>query len=115
MLTVEFQFGLLGGALLIFLSAVAAWLAGVVAGWWRRPWAAQGMALWARRLAGLMSLLNLAFVTGLLAALWFISPGAFAGGQPPVVVALFGLPLVAAAGLAFVWFLNYWDLLGFRF
>ncbi len=115
----EFHFGLLGGALLVFLSTLGVWAAGAVIAWLKKSLAVTGTALWARRLAGLMSLLNLAFVFGLIAAIYGLKPGAFAGGPPPVVMAIFVLPLLAAALavvvslLAFAaWKNRYWSLAG---
>jgi hypothetical protein len=139
---------LLGALMLIFLSALIVWSMEGFVRWLRKQPAVKKLTVvWSRRVAALVSSLNLIYVMALLAALMFLGPGAFVNGTPPVVVALYSLPLLSAvltftlvvytvlawrkhfwsllgrihyslvtlAALAFLWFLNYWDLFGFRF
>lgn len=144
-----FQAALLGGSLLLFASMLllpaGLWLAGRGAPTSTLPRVARGLA-WA------MSALYVAFVACLAVAAGALQQAPF--GVPPLVRALFVLPmvagvlalavailaalgwagrangsgrpwwglagrlhytLVAAAGLAMVWWAAYWNLLGFRF
>ncbi len=144
----DWHLNLLGALLLIFLSTLVAWSAGGVIRWLRKqPAVKERTLVWARRIAVLVSSLNLVYVVALLATLMFLGQGAFVSGVPPVVVILYSLPLLSAAftlvltiyavlawrkhfwsllarihytlvtlaALTFLWFLNFWDLLGFRF
>ncbi len=104
-----------------------------------------GKLAWPYRLAGIAGLLNVAFVVGLPLSLWLIGVWRLAYGVPLTIVVLLCIPvvttllgamlllglakgyrrgdrwqrlhylLVASAAIAFVPFLNYWNLLGFKF
>ncbi len=148
MRTADLHLSILVILLLIFLSVWIAWLGERLLRWLRKQFPAmQPVPAWARRTAMLVSGLNLIYMVGLLAAIATLNQGAFSNGIPPVVVALYTLPLLAAvftlalivftvlvwknhywswpgrvhyslvtfAALVFLWFLNHWDLLGFRF
>jgi CubicO group peptidase (beta-lactamase class C family) len=143
--TDAFQMGLIGFAVLAFLS-VLIWPVGYLIRHLRkRPAQPSRPALWARYLAGLVSALNLVFVVGLVVRLGQVLSGVFYG-TPAYFVGLLVIPLLTAiltigllvftvlawrddywsvpgrlhyslvtlAALVFIWFLNYWNLLGFR-
>src|SRR5512138_2697421 len=144
----DLHLNLLGALMLIFLSTLIIWsVAGLIRWLRKQPREKEPNALWARRAAVLVSGLNLIYIVALLAILMFLGQGAFVDGTPPVVIALYSLPLlstvltfamvvytvlawqkhfwsllgrihyslIAMAALSFLWFLNYWDLLGFKF
>lgn len=116
----DFYLNLLGTLLLIFLSALIVWSAGGLIRWLRKqPAVTEPAVVWARRVAVLVSSLNLLYVAALLAILISLGQGAFVNGTPPVVVALYSLPLLSAV-LTFVlviytvlvWQRNFWSLVG---
>jgi hypothetical protein len=148
MRTADLHLGLLVVLLLVFLSVWVAWPVGGLVHWLRKQSPTrQPVSAWARRIALLACGLNLMYVVGLFVAVAVLGQGAFVYGIPPIIVALYSLPLLAAvlalallfftvlawknrcwsllgrihyslvtsAVLVFLWFLNHWDLLGFRF
>ncbi len=114
----EFQLAVIGFCLLTFLSACVIWLLDAFAGWvWKRPKLTPGER-WARRLARIVSVLNLVFVVGSLDAL-ISSPGTYANGMPPLFVVLFIVPVLTAClsfalliFTLFAWQNRYWSTLG---
>lgn len=145
--TAAFHLSLIAFSVVVFLSVCAAVPLGYVIRRLRRS-PAQGSrgARSARMVAWLVSILNLAFLLGLILTLSSLQEE-FLYGVPRLVIALLILPLaataltagvvgyavlawkhrywglagrvhyslVALAAVAFIWFLNHWNLLGFRF
>lgn len=139
-----FHFGLLGSCVFLFLSAVLAWPIGFLINRRKRE-TRPFLPRLARWLAGSLSVLNLLFLIGftiLMSDLNNLIYGVHPTMKALMVIPLLttalavGLvlftvlawknrywgvvghvyyTLVTLAALAFVWFLNYWNLLGFRF
>jgi hypothetical protein len=142
--TTTIQVGLGIGFLVIFLIACLLWPLGALIRWRYGKPLYDEMPRSAPRLAGLIGLLNLAFVVGLAASLYYCD---LQNGVPPALVAVLFLPLFSAVltlGLAvcafrvwrkrsstlvrrnllyvltlasagFLLFLNSWNLLGFHY
>jgi CubicO group peptidase (beta-lactamase class C family) len=138
--TLPFHYGLLVGSIVLFLSALILWPIGWLVARWkgtRRPRLA-GLARWlAWGVSALYMLFLILFVVGISDVSHGIAPLAQAALVVALVATTLAVGMVACAGLAwkrrywsvvgrvhyslvtlgalaFIWFLNYWNLLGFR-
>jgi len=117
--TTAFQLSLGGFLVLVFLSACLMWPAGILVRRLRkRPSTAPRPARLARRLAGLISALNLVFLLGMSFALVQLK-GEFFLGVPPVVIALLCIPLLTTLltvalpiYTVLAWKNAYWSVIG---
>jgi hypothetical protein len=79
---------------LIFLSMCLIWPVRAIVRRMRKEAALTRPAAWVWRIAGLLSVLNIAYIVGLLAAIMTLGQGAFAQGIPPILLVLYTLPLI---------------------
>ena len=94
MQTADFYLNLLLALLVVFLSMCIIWpIRGLVRRVRKHP-PTNRLTAWIWRVAGLLSILNIIYIMGLLAIIMTLGQGAFAQGVPPVVIALYTLPLV---------------------
>lgn len=146
--TTDFQMAVSGFFIITFLSAfVTSPIGRSIVRSSKKRFPTTSLARWAWLIAGLVGTLYLIFPIGLALTLWLIGFTEIIYGLPPIAIALFYLPLIAAgltvslpiftvlawrssdwtiwqklhysviaiAALGFIWFLDYWNLLGFRF
>ncbi|GAB4379435.1 MAG: serine hydrolase [Elainellaceae cyanobacterium] len=96
--TIWAQLGLLGFCALFFLSACIAWLIRpLIQRLQGKSSNAEHPLGWALRIAGLIGLLNLAFLIGFPLSLWLMGVWKLAYGMPPIAIALLCLPILATA------------------
>jgi len=94
MRTADFFLNLLLILVVIFLSMSIVWPVRALVRWLRKQPPLERPATWAWRIAGLLSLLNVAYFVGLVAAIMTMGSGAFAHGIPASIIGLYTLPLI---------------------